>query len=320
MREFELVDVLRSRLAARRADTRLGIGDDAAILAPPAGHELVVTTDALVLGRHFPDDTSAYDIGYKSVAVNLSDIAAMGAVPTWLTIALAAPALAADWCDEFTAGLCAAAADRSVDIVGGDTTKSPTLVVSVTAIGQVPTGCALRRDAARVGDLVCVSGTLGDAAAGLACWPDRGHAGPDEAALIARLTRPTARVGAALRDHAHAAIDISDGLLADLGHVLAASDVGATLDVDALPCSPALARVVPDIGARRRLQSTGGDDYELCVTLDPRDLEAARAALDCPLTVIGCIEAGNGLRRVDGQGNVLDHDEVATGWDHFDGR
>lgn len=321
MREFELIGALRERLRPRRADTRLGIGDDAAILAPPPGHELVVTTDTLIGGRHFPHDTPAADIGFKSVAVNLSDLAAMGADPAWLTVALAAPVLRQAWCHAFIDGAREAVGTRDIDIVGGDTTRSETLTVAITALGTLPQGSALRRDAARVGDLVAVTGTLGDAAAGLACWPGRAQAGVDARALIARLTRPTPRDGMRLRGLAHAAIDVSDGLLADLGHILAASDVGARIDVDALPASPALTRHVGDSRQRRQLQATGGDDYELCLTLAPADLERARAALNCPLTVIGRIERATGLRLTDATGRVLDTQALSrAGWDHFDGR
>ncbi|MGB7755221.1 MAG: thiamine-phosphate kinase [Salinisphaera sp.] len=321
MREFELIGSLRERLRPTRPDTRLGIGDDAAILAPPPGHEIVVTTDALIAGRHFPRDTPAADIGFKSVAVNLSDLGAMGADPAWLTIALAAPTLCEDWCHAFIDGVLDAIAGWDVDIVGGDTTKSDALTVSITALGTVPQGSALRRGAARAGDLVAVTGTLGDAAAGLACWTHRDQAGADEQALIARLTRPSARPGARLRGVVHAAVDVSDGLLADLGHILASSEVGAVIDVDALPASPALGRFAADATTRRRLQATGGDDYELCVTLAPADLGRACAVLDCPLTVIGHIDGGAGLRLTDAAGRALDHELFSQpGWDHFDGR
>lgn len=321
MREFELIGSLRERLRPARSDTRLGIGDDAAILAPPPGREIVVTTDTLIAGRHFPLDTPAADIGFKSVAVNLSDLGAMGADPAWLTIALAAPTLCEDWCHAFIDGVLDAIVGCEVDIVGGDTTKSETLTVSITALGTVPQGRALRRDGARAGDFVTVTGTLGDAAAGLACWPNRERADTDEQALIARLTRPSARSGARLRGVAHAAVDVSDGLLADLGHILASSEVGATIDVDALPISPALGRFAADTTARRRLQATGGDDYELCVTLAPAALERARAVLDCPLTVIGRIESDAGLRLTDAAGRALDRELfLQSGWDHFDGR
>lgn len=314
MREFALIDRLAARLAAHRADTRLGIGDDAALIAPSAGEELAITTDTLIAGRHFPDDTPAFDIGYKAVAVNLSDLAAMGADPAWLTIALAAPTLEADWCDAFLDGAIAAIGQAQVDIVGGDTTRGA-LSITVTAIGRVPAGQALRRDGAYEGDLVAVTGTLGDAAYGLDCWPARARANPDQAFCIARLARPQWRAGAALRGLAHAAIDISDGLGADLGHVLKASGVGATIDIDALPASAALLNEC-DRARRRSLQWAGGDDYELCITLAETDLAGAQAALGCSLTPIGRIDAEPGLRVVDDNGEALSL-AGAAGWDHF---
>lgn len=318
MREFELVDMLQQRLVAARSDTRLGIGDDAALLAPPAGHELAVTTDTLISGRHFPADTPAMDIGFKSAIVNLSDLAAMGAEPAWLTLSLAAPSLDSSWCDAFIEGVQSATRGNCVDIVGGDTTKSDVLMISITAIGNVPGGQALRRDSARAGDLIAVTGTLGDAAAGLDLWPRRAEAAPGEQTLIARLTRPTARQGVALRGLVNAAVDVSDGLIADLMHILRASGVGATLDIDALPCSHALARFAVERNTRRRLQASGGDDYELCLALDPETLGAAKAALGCPLTVIGRIESDVGLRLVDANGQALRDGIIDyTGWDHF---
>lgn len=314
MREFALIDRLATRLAARRADTRLSIGDDAALIAPPAGQELAITTDTLIAGRHFPQDTPAFDIGYKAIAVNLSDLAAMGAEPAWLTMALSAPALDGAWCDDLVDGALAAIKPAVVDIIGGDTTKGA-LSITVTALGCVPAGRALRRDGAKPGDLIAVTGTLGDAAYGLGCWPDRARANADQDFCIQRLTRPQWRPGAALLDLAHAAIDVSDGLGADLNHVLAASGVGATVDLDTLPVSSALAAQLN--GARRRLlQWGGGDDYELCITLDEADLAHARRALDCALTVIGRVDADRGLRLVDAQARAQAIPGTA-GWDHF---
>ncbi|MES1925684.1 thiamine-phosphate kinase [Salinisphaera sp. T31B1] len=318
MQEFALIDRLRSRLRARRADTTLGIGDDAALLAPPAGHEIAVTTDTLISGRHFPPDTSAFDIGYKAVAVNLSDLAAMGAVPAWLTIALAAPDLEPAWCEAFIDGAEAAIGSAEVDIVGGDTTRGA-LAITITALGLVRSGQAMRRDRAQPGDLVAVTGTLGDAACGLSLWSERENdRSADALYLRERLCRPQWRATDALCGQVSAAIDISDGLAADLGHVLKASDVGATLDPSRLPTSPALARQVPEAGARHRLQLAGGDDYELCLIIAPRLLAEVRTALDCQLTVIGRIEARPGLRYENSDGQPLEPlAGAAPGWDHF---
>ena len=314
MREFALIDRLKTRLASRRTDTRLGIGDDAALIAPAAGEELAITTDTLIAGRHFPSDTPAFDIGYKAIAVNLSDLAAMGADPAWVTLALAAPELEEAWCDGFLDGACAAMGDGPIDIIGGDTTRGD-LSITVTAIGRLPAGGALRRSRAQPGDVIAVTGTLGDAAHGLHCWKERAKANADETFCIERLARPRWRNGAALRAFAHAAIDISDGLVADLGHVLAASGVGARVDVDALPVSQALEGCV-DAAQMRACQLGGGDDYELCVTLAPADMARAQAALDCPLTVIGQVEAEAGLRLVDAAGRPFAW-AGAAGWDHF---
>ncbi|MES1948425.1 thiamine-monophosphate kinase [Salinisphaera sp. C84B14] len=314
MREFALIERLAQRLGSGRADTRLGIGDDAALIAPPAGQELAITTDTLIAGRHFPFETPAFDIGYKALAVNLSDLAAMGADPAWVTIALSAPKLSADWCDALLDGALAAIGDHPVDIVGGDTTRGE-LSLTITAIGCLPAGRALRRSAARVGDLIAVTGTLGDAAFGLQCWPMRDRASDDQRFCIDRLARPQWRPGAALRGLANAAIDLSDGLAADLGHILAASGIGARLAIDALPASAALTRAC-DAESRRRLQWSGGDDYELCITLAEDRLDSARAALDCPLTVIGTIEQQPGLRAFDDNGQAWGRDGE-RGWDHF---
>ena len=314
MREFALIDRLSQRLANRRADTRLGIGDDGALVAPSAGQELAITTDTLIAGRHFPVDTPAFDIGYKALAVNLSDLAAMGADPAWVTIALAAPELNAGWCDALLDGALAAIGDASVDIVGGDTTRGE-LSLTITAIGCLPAGAALRRSGARVGDLIAVTGTLGDAAYGLQCWPTRDNATRDQQFFIDRLARPQWRPGAALRGLVNAAIDISDGLAADLEHVLSASEVGARLDIDTLPTSESMMRSC-DRETRLGLQWSGGDDYELCVTLNEAQLDRARAAIDCPLTVIGEIEAEIGLRAFDRHG-VRWNSDKARGWDHF---
>ena len=318
MQEFALIDRLRTRLRSKRLDTRLGIGDDAALIAPPAGQELAVTTDTLIAGRHFPVDTAAFDIGYKAAAVNLSDLAAMGAQPAWLTLALAAPELSQDWCDAFIDGVEAGIGPASVDIIGGDTTRGP-LTITVTAIGHVPAGRAIRRDGARAGQLVVVTGTLGDAAYGLSVWPDRMEApDADRDLLLARLCRPQWRPGVGLIGYASAAIDVSDGLAADLGHVLAASGIGATINVDALPTSDALAQLLPDRAARQRLQLSGGDDYELCLTLDEHDLPGARRAMDCPLTVIGRTNTSGALRLVDDDANSVDRlGDTHAGWDHF---
>lgn len=317
--EFDLIAAIRARAAALahvRADVVLGIGDDAALLQPPPGRQLVAATDTLNRSVHFAEDAAAGDIGWKSLAVNLSDLAAMGAEPAWCTLSLSLPdgdpGARAAFVEGFADGFLELAARHRVALVGGDTTRGP-LSVCVTALGFVEPGWALRRDAARVDDEIWVTGTLGDAGAALALDGIDGYrdfevrrierAGDDAAGsahLYRRLSRPQPRVaaGRAVRGLARAGIDVSDGLLADLGHVCAASGVGATLDAAALPASPALAAAC-DADARRALQLGGGDDYELCFTAPARQRDAiarALAAAATPATVIGRIQAEAGVR------------------------
>ncbi|GGA84810.1 thiamine-monophosphate kinase [Arenimonas soli] len=314
--EFALIDRIRAR-AARRDDVVRGIGDDAAVLAVPDGHELVVTCDTLVAGVHFPDGTAPSDVGYKALAVNLSDLAAMAAAPAWCTLALTLPDGDEAWLDAFLDGFLELADEHGVSLVGGDTTRGP-LAMTVTAHGLVPAGQALLRSGARVGEDIWVTGTLGDAAGGLAQWRQRG---PASAKLRYRLDRPTPRVqaGLALRGLASAAVDLSDGLAADLGHVLAASGVGARLDLGRLPCSRTLADHF-DENRRWELQLTGGDDYELCFTAPAAralEIEQALAALELPATVVGQVEAEPGLRLLTPEGGAWT--PPATGYQHFEG-
>ncbi|TAM09521.1 MAG: thiamine-phosphate kinase [Nevskiaceae bacterium] len=297
MDEFALIREFFTKLAPHGGDVVLGIGDDAAILAVPAPWQLAVCTDTLVAGHHFPLDTVPADIGWKALAVNLSDLAAMGAVPRWFTLALTLPVAEAGWLAGFTQGLAALAQKQSVALVGGDTTRGP-LSVTVTAGGWVEPGTALRRSGAQVGDVVCVTGTLGDAALALRCLTPPSGAKACPPALRARLDRPTPRVGAGrvLREHAHAAIDISDGLAADLGHILAASGVGAMLQAEALPRSAAFSACAS--ADAQALQLHGGDDYELCACLPPAAVAAAQAGCaqaGVALTVIGEVVAERGL-------------------------
>jgi thiamine-monophosphate kinase len=262
----------------------------------PAGKLLVVATDTLNAGVHFPIDTAPADIGWKALAVNLSDLAAMGAQPAWCTLSLSLPGSDAAWVDGFLDGFLALAQQHGVALVGGDTTRGP-LSLCVTVHGFVDEGAALRRDGARAGDDIWVSGTLGDAAGALAQWRE---GRPVDPALRVRLDRPAPRValGLALAGVAHAAIDVSDGLLADLAHVCDASGVGAELEIEALPASGALCASFAE-AARRELQASGGDDYELCftATVDRRDA-IERIARDAAVGVVrvGRIFAGTGVR------------------------
>lgn len=315
MAEFSLIERIRRRAAARE-DVVLGIGDDAALLRVPPGRELAVAMDTLNAGVHFPDGTAAADVGWKALAVNLSDLAAMGAEPAWCTLSLSLPQADAAWLDGFLDGFLELAAAHRVALVGGDTTRGP-LSVCVTVHGLIEPGSALRRDGARVGDAVWVSGTLGDAAGALRQWQQQG-VGVDPA-LRDRLDRPTPRValGRALRGIAHAAIDVSDGLLADLGHVCTASGLAAEIELDALPCSAALAAAF-DRDTRRALQAAGGDDYELCFTA-PAEASAAigalARALALPLARIGRTVEGAGVRALTADGTPWQR--ARAGYEHF---
>lgn len=311
--EFDLIARIRAR-AGTRDDIVLGIGDDAALLAPPPDRQLVVTADTLNIGVHFPESTSPADIGWKALAVNLSDLAAMGAEPAWCTLSLSLPQSDPTWIDAFLDGFLALAARHGIALVGGDTTRGP-LSVSVTAMGLVAPGRALRRDGARVGDDVWITGTIGDAAGGLA------HLERLSSPLLrGRLDRPTPRVdaGRALVGIATACVDVSDGLLADLGHICGRSGVGAQVDVDTLPASDALRTSFDDVH-RLALQASGGDDYELCFTAPTEGRQrilALASQLDLPMTRIGRIVEGETVQalRRDGQ----PWQPVRRGYDHFD--
>jgi thiamine-monophosphate kinase len=314
-REFALIDRIRAR-ARGRADVVLGIGDDAALLRVPAGQELVWSTDTLVAGVHFPEETAAADIGWKALAVNLSDLAAMGAQPAWCTLALTLPEDDADWLDAFLDGFCELADAHELALVGGDTTRGP-LSMTLAVQGFAPAGGALRRAGARAGEDVWVTGTLGDAAGALRQWQGGGL---QSAKLRYRLDRPTPRVGAglALRGLASAAIDLSDGLAADLGHVLSASGLGAEIELGRLPTSRTLAEHFPEDAERWRLQLAGGDDYELCFTAPTSralEIERAMAACEVGATVVGRTrrEPGLGLLGLQGENFALGD----AGFEHF---
>lgn len=268
MTEFELIRAWFAAAPIVREDVPLGVGDDAALLRPAPGTEVVATTDTLVAGVHFDEDVEPDALGHKALAVNLSDLAAMGADPAWFLLALTLPQAPAEaWLERFTAGLYALARTHRVQLVGGDVTRGP-LALTITALGTVPEGKALRRSGARPGERIYVSGTLGDAALALAERRGACRLAADErAALRARLERPTPRLaqGRGLRGLASSAIDLSDGLLADLGHILEASAVGARIELGALPLAGAYRRQLDLLGWDFAL--AGGDDYELCFTV-----------------------------------------------------
>jgi thiamine-monophosphate kinase len=318
MNEFDLIAKIKQRQSTQTSSTdiELGIGDDAALLTFPAGHQLVVSTDTLNVGVHFPDDTSAADIGYKSIAVNLSDMAAMGAIPRWATLSLSLPQINENWIDSFLDGFFELANEHQVNLIGGDTTRGP-LSISITIMGLVESGKALRRDRAQVGDDIWVTGTLGDAAGALQQWKAQGL---QSAKLRYRLDRPTPRVdiARAIAPFANAAIDLSDGLLADLGHIATLSHVGADIDVCRLPTSKVLNDHYPDDAQRWPLQLSGGDDYELCFTAPASnawEIEQALSSFDCSATVIGRIVSGSDIRVLDLNSESLNLQQV--GYDHF---
>jgi thiamine-monophosphate kinase len=305
MDEFELI----RRYFERSHDSDkvvTGIGDDGAVLEPDPARQQVQVIDTLVSGVHFPNDTDPSDIAYRAVAVNLSDIAAMGGRPRWMTLALTLPSVEERWLESFAAGLFEAADEFGVALVGGDTTAGPLPVVTVSMTGDVPHGAALLRSGARPGDAIYVSGTLGDAAAGLGLLL-RGE--PDDV-LVQRFLRPTARIGTgeALVGKATAAIDVSDGLAGDLAKLLAASGVGGELQVDRLPISDALLAA----GSKKQQFEwalCGGDDYELCFTAK----EEAMANF-AGITQIGQVTA-SGYLKCTLNGDVVEIDD--SGYRHF---
>lgn len=318
--EFALIARHFRRQAVR---AHLGVGDDCALLALPAGQELAVSTDMLLAGTHFFADTDPRRLGHKSLAVNLSDLAAMGATPRYATLAIGLPEAREDWVAAFAAGFFALAERFGVELVGGDTTRGA-LSVCVTVMGEVPEGQAIRRDGAAAGDDIWVSGTLGDAALGLMALREEAMlAAPDAAFCIGRLESPEPRVslGLALRGVATAMIDLSDGLAGDAGHVARASGLAARLNVDALPLSPALRG---QMAARaRRCALAGGDDYELCFTAPADEREVVLAtgrSVGLALARVGSmVEAGAGrddVVLVDGDGRDL---PPLAGYDHFAG-
>jgi thiamine-monophosphate kinase len=314
--EFELI---ARYFSPATTHTVLAGGDDAALVAVRPGMELVVSTDMLVAGRHFYPDAPAYDVGYKSLAVNLSDMAAMGAAPRWATLSLALPGADEAWLDAFARGFLDLAATYDVDLIGGDTTRGP-LNVCVQIMGEAPAGKALRRSGARPGDDVWVSGALGGAALALAHL--RGEVelrGDDLTAALQRLQHPLPRValGQALIGRASSAIDVSDGLVADLGHVAARSGAKGVIQWMRVPLPSALAQRRGEPLARR-CALAGGDDYELCFTADPAlraDLDALAEREGLPLTRIGRMEAGQGVVVRDASGAPLELQD--GGFDHF---
>ncbi|MCG8393939.1 MAG: thiamine-phosphate kinase [Pseudomonadales bacterium] len=284
----------------------LGPGDDAAILSPPAGQQLVMTQDTCLADRHFPADMDASDVGYRCLAVNLSDLAAMGGEPLWFLLSLTLPAVDEAWLEGFSKGLFALADEASIALVGGDITRGP-LAVSIQATASVPTGQALRRSGARVGDAICVGGVTGAGVLGLQQWQQGLRNGP--AIDHFRRPQPQLALGRALRGQATACIDISDGLLSDLGHILAASGgLGARLEEAALPLGSETLAGCP-VDEQRRLQLQGGDDYLLLFT------QSAHLPVPPGCYRLGTVEEQAGLRLADSDGRITTLQ--ASGWQHF---
>ena len=320
MSEFDWIAWLKNEAhqkLATRNDVLIGIGDDAAVCFVPEGMQLVISTDTLVAGVHFPEDTAPIDIGYKSLAVNLSDIAAMGAEPCWFSLALTVPDMHWDWLTQFSQGLLELAAEHKLQLIGGDTTRGP-LSITITVHGLLPKGQARLRNMAKIGDDIWLTGSIGDAAAALKQWQSKQL---QSMKLLHRLDRPTPRVqaGLAVREYVHAMLDVSDGLAQDLGHILHSSNVGAEIELGRLPVSSSLLDFYPDDQQRWQLQLSGGDDYELCFTAPASNAFAIEMALaECGVSgsVIGHITESVGLRCLTPEG---EHFEFAqSGYQHFE--
>lgn len=316
--ENALIERFFRNCGASRGDVALGIGDDAAVVSVPPGCDLVAATDTLVSGVHFPLNSPPASVGHRALAVNLSDLAAMGARPAWALLALTLPEAREEWLAEFAAGLGALARAHEVALIGGDTTRGP-LCVTMQLCGHLPHGAALRRSGAHAGDALFVSGTPGDAGAGLALEQGRLMAVPEAGSYLRqRFLLPTPRValGQRLRGLASACIDVSDGLLGDAGKLAAASGVGLELELEQLPLSKAL-RAVLDEPAAQKLALSAGDDYELCFAVPAQNL--ARLERELPgaqwgYTRIGALSAERGAR-VRQHGAVIEFSH--SGYQHF---
>ena len=298
--------------------TSLGIGDDAALISMGAGMQLAISSDMLVAGTHFFHDAAPYDVGWKALAVNISDMAAMGAQAKWATLAIALPEVNEAWLREFSRGFFACSAEFNIDLIGGDTTRGP-LNISVTIMGEVPTGQAIKRCGAQVGDDIWVSGRLGSAALGLAHLQGKTHVPEDTLpACLNTLHTPSPRaaLGLALRSIATSCIDVSDGLLADLGHILKASHCGATLDLEKIPCIEYFKNDLDNAETQQMLLA-GGDDYELCFTAPKSKCEAINLLskqLNLVITCIASTRTDIGLQAYYKKNQIT---LLKQGFDHF---
>lgn len=316
--EFALIDRYFRKVGAMRSDVHLGVGDDAALLQSPPGAELVATMDTLVEGVHFPIGSPAASIGHRVLAVNLSDLAAMGARPAWALLSLTLPKIDEPWLEEFTAGFSALARAYDVALVGGNTTSGP-LCATVQILGHVVKSTALLRSRGRPGDHVLVSGTPGDAAAGLAVEQSKLPASSDPRGYLRnRFLYPSPRIalGDCLRSYATACIDVSDGLLGDAEKLARASGCGAEIDLSSVPVSEELISAVGEVRARE-LALTGGEDYEICFTVSPANIDRLRHNLPPErwgYCCIGTLREAPGVV-VTAKGNVIEFSH--SGWDHF---
>lgn len=319
--EFALISRFFSQQSVQRSDVDIGVGDDAAVLQVRAGQRLAISTDVLVAGQHFFADADPVGVGHKALAVNLSDLAAMGATPAWVTLGLTLPAVNESWLAGFCQGFFSLAEHHGVQLIGGDTTRGP-LSIAVQIHGWLDGAMVLTRSGAQPGDRICVTGTLGDACLGLALLRGEQVVKADyQAYLRQRLEQPQPRIqaGQQLLGLATAAIDISDGLAQDLGHILRLSRVGARLDLLQLPASAELQATLAE-HERWRAMLTGGDDYELCFTVPAARLatvQALSSGWDCGCTVIGTIDTQPGLRCVLPDGALWTPSHL--GYDHFVG-
>lgn len=318
MKEFELIKHFFTEQAVKRKDVLLGIGDDCAVVASTENQDIVITTDTLVAGVHFPVETQPRAIGHKAVAVNLSDIAAMGAKPSWLSLAITLPEVNEEWLAEFSSGVFELCEYYNVQIIGGDTTQGP-LSITITAQGLTPEDKYLSRTGAKAGDWLYVTGDLGDAALALQHYKQKITVNRDYIeAVQAKLDYPKPRVlaGQTLREYATSAIDLSDGLLADLGHICKASNVGANIVLNAIPLSEAMKATLSDEDAIN-LALSGGDDYELLFTVSEDNkvgMETALTHAGTPVTCIGQINASQTIS------TTLNNKPVpiqSAGFEHF---
>ena len=317
--EFDLIRQYFTRLGKQRQWLSVGIGDDAAVITPEAGQQLLISVDTLNVGVHFPEQSSAADVGYKALAVNISDIAAMGGEPQWFTLALSLPSADEAWLTLFCQGLGELVEQYQLCLVGGDTTRGP-LSMTIQIAGTIPLGQALTRNNAHVGDDIYVTGSLGDAAAGLLICQNQLHANDEDARFfLDKLNRPRPRVaiGKGLRGLANSCIDVSDGLAADLGHIIEDSGVGAELVLEQLPVSEHLRRQGLSNTRLQELLLFGGDDYELCFTAPVASHEAIQQLAqsnDMPITCIGKIIEERGLFSIE---QAQRTSVPVKGFDHF---